>query len=114
MPFAEPGGGQQAKQQRERQEAGEEREQPDTLDVVGVTLVQAQPVAAMHHVTAADQGSRGRSEASPASRPSQQAPPPVSSRMGESGSSVAVTAANSRVFALPTVTMLASSPEATR
>ena len=50
------------------------------LHVIGLALVQAEPVAAMHHVAAAQHDDAGSGEASASVRPSQKLPPPVSVR----------------------------------
>src|SRR4030067_1284733 len=51
--FAEPGGGEKARQKTERKKAGEEREQAHALDVIGVALMQAEPIVAVHDMAAA-------------------------------------------------------------
>ena len=62
MPLAEPGDRHHAEQKREREEPGEQREQAYALDVIGVAPVQAEPIAAMHHMPAPhhDEARQGR------------------------------------------------------
>ena len=52
MAFAEPGGGQQAEQQAEGEQAREQREQAHALDVIGVALVQPEPIVAVQDLSA--------------------------------------------------------------
>src|SRR5262245_61944200 len=53
MPLAEPGDGHHAEQERKREEASEQREQAYPFHMIGIALVQAQPISAMHDVAAA-------------------------------------------------------------
>jgi hypothetical protein len=55
MAFAVPGEGNQAEQEREREEAGEEREQADTFDPISLTLLESDPIGAMHFRAAMQQ-----------------------------------------------------------
>ena len=51
--FAEPGGGEKTEKKAEREKSGEERKQAHALDLIGVALVQPEPIVAMHDLTAA-------------------------------------------------------------